>query len=117
MAKIGFIGTGNMAAALIKAMKEGNEIISSDKNKEKLQKAEKQLGIKTTTDNNEVSTTSETIFLCVKPNDINEILQEIKSNLENQIVVSIAAGIKIKSIESIFGNDLPKGDEGQLYSE
>ena len=103
--KIGFIGTGNMAAALIRSMKKGNEIISSDKNKKKLQKAEKELGIKTTTDNNEVAKNSEIIFLCAKPEDIKEILEEIKSNVENKIIVSIAAGIKMKFIENIVGEN------------
>lgn len=105
MAKIGFIGTGNMATALIRSMKDNNEIISSDKTKEKLQKARKELGIKTTADNNEVAKNSEIIFLCAKPDDIKEILQEIKPNAENKIIVSIAAGIKIKFIESIIGKN------------
>ena len=105
MAKIGFIGTGNMATALIRTMKDKNEIISSDKNEEKLQKAKKELCIKTTTNNNEVAKTSEIIFLCAKSDSIKEILEEIKSNIENQIIVSIAAGIKIKFIESIVGKD------------
>lgn len=105
MAKIGFIGTGNMATALIRSMKDNNRIISGDKNEEKLRKAVKELGIKTTTNNNEVAKNSEIIFLCVKPYDIKEILEEIKSNVKNQIVVSIAAGIKIKFIENIIGKN------------
>ena len=105
MAKIGFIGTGNMATALIRSMKANNEIISSDKNEEKLQKARKELGIKTTKDNNEVAKSSEIIFLCAKPGDIKEILQEIKPNAGNKIIVSIAAGIKIKFIENIIGKN------------
>ena len=105
MAKIGFIGTGNMATALIRSMKGNNKIISSDKNDEKLQKARKEMGIKTTEDNNEVAKNSEIIFLCAKPNDIKEILQEIKQNAENKIIVSIAAGIKIKFIEDIIGKN------------
>ena len=105
MAKIGFIGTGNMATALIRSIKDDNRIISSDKNEEKLEKAEKELGIKTTADNNEVAKSSEIIFICTKPHDIKEILQEIKPNVENKIVVSIAAGIKIRFIEDIVGKN------------
>src|SRR3989338_7546514 len=105
MAKIGFIGTGNMATALIRSMKDNNRIISSDKNEEKLQKAKKELGIKTAKDNNEAAKSSEIIFLCAKPCDIKGILQEIKPNTENKIIVSIAAGIKIKSIENIIGKN------------
>lgn len=105
MAKIGFIGTGNMATALIRSMKNNNKIISGDKNEEKLQKAGKELGIKTTKDNNDVAKSSEIIFLCAKPDNIKEILQEIKPNTENKIIVSIAAGIKIKFIENIIGKN------------
>ena len=105
MENIGFIGTGNMATALIRSMKENNMITSSDKNEEKLQKARKELGIKTTRNNNEVAKSSEIIFLCAKPEDIKEILQEIKPDLENKIIVSIAAGIKIRFIENIIGKN------------
>ena len=105
MAKIGFIGTGNMATALIKAMKGDNEISSSDKSEEKLQEAKKELHIKTTTDNVGVIKNSEIIFLCAKPYDIKEILQEIKPNVGNKIIVSIAAGIKIRFIENIIGKN------------
>ena len=63
--KLGFIGTGNMAAALIKSMRLGNKIISSDKNEEKLQAAEKELEIKTTNGNKTVCSNSEIIFICV----------------------------------------------------
>lgn len=105
MAKIGFIGTGNMATALIRSMKNNNKIISSDKDEEKLQKAGRELGIKTAKDNNEVAKSSEIIFLCAKPDDIKEILQEINPYTENKIIVSIAAGIKIKFIEKIIGKN------------
>src|SRR3989338_3603703 len=97
MVKIGFIGTGNMAAALIRTIK--------DKSEEKLKKAGKELGITTSKDNNEVAKNSEIIFLCTKPDNIKEILEEIKSNIKNQIVVSIAAGIKIRFIENIIGKN------------
>src|SRR3989338_11250071 len=105
MAKIGFIGTGNMATALIRSMKDNNRIISGDKNEEKLQKASKELGIKTAKGNNEVAKNSEIIFLCAKPGDIKGILQEIKPNIKNQIIVSIADGIKIRFIENIIGKN------------
>ena len=88
MAKIGFIGTGNMATALIRSMKDNNRIISSDKNEEKLKKAGKELGITTSKDNNEVAKNSEIIFLCAKPGDIKGILQEIKPNAGNKIKFS-----------------------------
>lgn len=103
--KLGFIGAGNMATALIKAMKDGNEIISSDKDEEKLQKAAQQLKIKVTGSNKAAAGSSEIIFLCAKPNDITGILEEVKSAIKSQVIVSIAAGIKISSIENIIGSE------------
>ena len=98
---LGFIGCGNMACALIKSMSHGNKIISSDTNKEKLQKAEKELNIKTTDSNTELVNKSGVIFLCIKPKDIPTVLEEIRGIIGDKIIVSIAAGVKIRSIENI----------------
>ncbi len=102
--KLGFIGTGNMASALIRSMKQGNEIISSDKNEEKLKAAE-ELGIKTVKDNKKVCSSSEIIFLCAKPKDFIELLEEIKEEASSKIIVSIAAGVTIGFIEKILGKN------------
>ena len=105
MLNIGFIGTGNMATALIKSIKSNIDcnIISSDSDESKLARAEK-LGVNATKDNKELVEKSEIIFLCVKPKDINSVLEEIKDLIENKIIVSIAAGIKIENIEKIIGD-------------
>ncbi|MAE42403.1 pyrroline-5-carboxylate reductase [Candidatus Woesearchaeota archaeon] len=107
MIKIGFIGTGNMAKALIRNIKNADNccIIASDKNQDKLSKAEKELEISTTKSNKELAQESEIIFLCVKPKDIAAVLEEIREIAENKVIISIAAGVKISSIEKIIGND------------
>lgn len=107
MLKIGFIGTGNMATALIKSVKSTNNysMLSSDKDKNKLSKAGKELNIQTAESNRDLARKSQIIFLCVKPKDINEALEEIKDSVKNKVIVSIAAGIKISSIEKIIGKN------------
>lgn len=107
MLKIGFIGTGNMAAALIKSINSTNSysILSSDKDKSKLSNIEKELKIQTTLSNKAVAENSDIIFLCVKPKDIDNILYEIKELTQGKILVSITAGIKINSIEKVIGKD------------
>jgi len=104
---ISFIGTGKMAAALISAIYEkklAKSIIASDHKEENLTKIKSKFkSIKTTTDNSEAARKSDIIFICVKPQDIGIALNEIKDEIKNQLVVSIAAGIKIKHIESILG--------------
>jgi len=110
MGQVGFIGAGNMATALIagiiaKAIYNPDEIIASDKDESKLAGIKSEQNILTTQDNIEVINKSDIIFLAVKPQIINTILNEIKDVVsDDKIIISIAAGIKIKQIESILGN-------------
>jgi len=106
--KIGFIGAGNMASALITSImsseKYGAEdIIASDRNQECLSKLNSML-IKTTESNIEVVNKADIIFIAVKPNIVKIVLEEIKNLLENKnkLIVSIAAGVTIDFIESIL---------------
>ena len=95
-----------MAAALISCIYKSRlaaSIIASDKNIENLNKIKSGFNLKTTTDNKEAVKNSDIIFICVKPQDIDAVLNEIKGEIKSQLVVSIAAGIKIKHIEKIIG--------------
>jgi len=104
---ISFIGTGKMAAALISSIykkKLSKYVIASDRKEENLAKIKSKFkNIKTTTDNKEAVRNSDIVFICVKPQDIDIVLNEIKGEIKNQLIVSIAAGIKINHIESILG--------------
>jgi len=107
MHKIGFIGAGNMAFALAKAIKKNKlakSIIASDINEERLDFIKKELKISTTNDNKEVIRKSDIVFLAVKPQVIDIILDEIKNEVKNQLIISIAAGVKLKKLESKLKN-------------
>ncbi|MBT5288077.1 NAD(P)-binding domain-containing protein, partial [archaeon] len=87
--KIGFIGSGNMAKALMKGILDkgissNEEIISSDIFPEALEFVKKEYSIKTTEDNKEVVRNSEIIFLAVKPQIMNEVLEGIKEEINEQ---------------------------------
>jgi pyrroline-5-carboxylate reductase len=109
MVKIGFIGSGNMAQSLIKAIldkgiSDNYGIISSDPDIEKLKAVKKDLDIKVTEDNLEVVKNSNIIILAVKPQEIDKVLNEIKASITNdKIILSIAAGVKISQIETVIG--------------
>jgi pyrroline-5-carboxylate reductase len=62
-------------------------------------------GIKTTTDNIEVCEASELIVFAVKPNVLPIVMKETKAAISNKMVVSIAAGVMLKTMEDILGND------------
>ncbi|MBI2559163.1 pyrroline-5-carboxylate reductase [Candidatus Woesearchaeota archaeon] len=103
MKRIAFIGAGKMATALISCIyKNGasSSIIASDKNSKNLANIKKHLKIKTTNDNKEAVRNSDIVFICVKPQDIDNVLNEIKGVIKNQLVVSVAAGVRLKHLES-----------------
>jgi pyrroline-5-carboxylate reductase len=99
---IGFIGGGNMAEALIRGLvKEGKrDIIVSDPIDERRRYLENCYGVKTTPSNQQVVNLSDIIVIAVKPQNIKEVLEEIKDSVtEKHTVVSIAAGIPISLIQ------------------
>jgi Pyrroline-5-carboxylate reductase len=105
---IGFIGGGNMAEALIRGLvKEGKrDIIVSDPIDERRRYLENCYGVKTTPSNQEVVNLSDIIVIAVKPQNIKEVLEEIKDSVtEKHTVVSIAAGIPISLIQKYLKTD------------
>jgi len=106
--KIGFVGAGNMATALIKALLKANlvshkNVFASDRNKQKLLKLKKQYKINVVFDNKELAKNVDIVFLAVKPQDINVVLKQIKKTVKNQLVVSIAAGITLTYLQRKLG--------------
>ena len=105
--RIAFIGAGKMASALISCIhskKIAKSIIASDKNDKNLINIKKQFRIKTKKDNKEAVKSSDIVFVCVKPQDIDAVLDEIKYVVKSQLIVSIAAGIMLKHLESKLKN-------------
>ena len=109
MNKIGFIGGGKMATAIMKGIINSNwcevkSIFVSDKNEDALKTLEKDYAVQTTLNNIEVVKNSKIILFAVKPFVLRDVLTEIKPYLTKEhIIFSIAAGISIKTIEEIVG--------------
>ena len=107
--KIGFIGCGKMASAIIKGVISSKflpaeNIKGSEVNLEVAENAKQRLGIDVITDNKELVKQSDVIFVATKPNYVAGILEEIKDNLtSDKLVVSIAAGVSTSKIENILG--------------
>ncbi len=106
--KIGFIGFGNMAKAIAGGIIKTNcvqssELCAFDIQDTAMQSA-KSLNIKFMASISEVTSASEFIFLCVKPQNFTDVLSEMKANITPQKkVLTIAAGITIDNIESVLG--------------
>ena len=110
MNKIGFIGGGKMATAIIKGIINSKwcepiNIFVSDKNEEALISLKENYHVYTTMDNLEVVKNSNIILLAVKPFVLRDVLNEIKDFVQKDtLILSIAAGISIKTIQEILGD-------------
>lgn len=104
--KIGFLGAGNMAEAIIHGLIKSGEveeadIIASDRNIERLNVVVEGYGIEGFSKNFEVARRSDIIIVAVKPQVINSALEDISPEItDDKIVISIAAGIRIDNIAS-----------------
>jgi pyrroline-5-carboxylate reductase len=111
--KAGFIGAGNMATALIKGIIRSGlynpQMINVyDTDPEKLKAIYAEYSVNFTQSNSELVKSSNIIILAVKPQVMNAVLEEIKNDVtKDHIVISIAAGIKIETLQSFLGEDVP----------
>jgi pyrroline-5-carboxylate reductase len=103
--RIAFIGSGNMASALIHGLlasktSRPDRIIASDVRDEVLAALRGEHGIATSRDNAEVCS-SDVIVLSVKPQVLPALLSEIAPHVKPEtLVISIAAGVPLALIES-----------------
>ncbi len=101
--KIGFIGGGNMAEAMIKGMtSEGmKDLLVSEPGEERRLYLQQNYGTETTQSNKEVVSSCNIIILAVKPQNMETVLNEISERVtEEKTVVSIAAGITFAYLSS-----------------
>jgi pyrroline-5-carboxylate reductase len=110
VSKIGFIGGGNMAEALIKGLIAAKvylpeNIFASDIRAERLEYLKNQYAVGTDVDNVAVAGSVDVLVLSVKPQNMAEALESIKDALgTGTLVISIAAGIKVAKITNALGD-------------
>lgn len=107
--KLGFVGLGNMASAIIggimnQKLLTADQIIGSDLSPEGRERTSRELGIAVTADNKEVVEKAEVIFLAVKPQFYEAVISEIKEKAgDNKVFITIAPGKSLAWIEEQFG--------------
>ncbi|MBO4998698.1 MAG: pyrroline-5-carboxylate reductase [Lachnospira sp.] len=108
--KIGFIGCGNMAQAMIggllkKEVCQPADIIASAKTQATLGSVKNTYGIETVADNRAVAQAAEVIVLAVKPMYYEGVIGEIKEVTDkHQIIISIAPGKTLRWLAEQFGD-------------
>ncbi len=110
--KLFFIGSGNMANAIISGLLESKlvkpeNIVCNDVMTEKVVKLSQKYGVAIAENKAEAIIGSDIIFLSVKPQNMPKVFEEIKHFVKKSaIIVSIAAGITTKFIEESIGKDI-----------
>jgi pyrroline-5-carboxylate reductase len=107
--KLGIIGAGNMATAILQGILNHNiinrnEIIISDIDLNKLNILYSN-GVDTTTTNEELINSSEYILFAVKPQSFKKLDKNIFAYADNKAVISIMAGITTKEIGDMVGHN------------
>jgi len=104
--KIGFIGAGNMAEALMKGiiakgLYKADEIIASEIYEARRKQISETLGVRTVADGKEVVKSAKFIVIAVKPQQIGDVFNELKGLFTKEhVIMSIAAGVTISAIKS-----------------
>ncbi len=110
--RIGFIGCGKMAQAMISGLLRSKivlpeQIIASARTIITLNKVKATLGIDVTEDNQKVVKHADFLVLAIKPNIYPIIIEEIRSSLhKDTVVITIAAGIDLFKIEQLFEKEV-----------
>lgn len=111
--KIGFIGAGNMASAIIRGLVgsgvRGGDLLVYDVDTAKQVSLFEECGICMCGAADEVIHGSEAVVLAVKPQVFPTLLPQMASALQESspLVISIAAGKTIASIEEWIGGEIP----------
>lgn len=106
--KIGFIGSGNMAQAIIKALIDSKtvsekQIFVSNRSEKKLERVVQELGVQPARSNEDVVDQSDIVILATKPQDLMAAIEPIAMSFEpHHMVVSLAAGIPLRKLEQVL---------------
>lgn len=110
--KLGFIGTGNLASAILRGVVAAGEIkpceiMIYDINSEKLEQLKAELSVNVAESANQVASECDNTVIAVKPKDFAFLAGGISGEIENKnsLVISTAAGTEISKIEAYLGFD------------
>jgi len=109
--KVGFIGCGKMAQAMIAGMLRASfvpcdHILVSAKTESTCKLVHDRYQVSYTLDNKKVAQFADILILAVKPHLYASVLEEIKQNRKNaSIVVTIAAGVDLEFMYNYLGEE------------
>jgi len=102
--QLGFIGAGKLAGSVIRGLIRAKfcrpgEIIASEPNEQTRAALQKETAVSVTAANADIADKAKIIFLGVKPAMVLPVLRELSDKLRNKVVISLAGGVRISSME------------------
>ncbi len=110
MKKIGFIGMGNMAQAIVKGIIKSEKVMKENllayaPNQDKLKKNSEIYGFVPYSDIGKLISDSDVIIIACKPYQIEGVISENKGKFMGKALISVAAGWTHESFRKLLGND------------
>src|SRR4029077_13444296 len=104
--RLGFIGAGKLAGSVIRGLMRAKfcppgEIIASEPNGQTRAALQRESDVSVTAENAEVAEKAEVVLIGVKPAMVLPVLRELSAHLQNKVVISLAGGVRISSMEKI----------------
>ncbi len=111
--KIAIIGTGRIGLALLEGLVNArivpaSHIIATARSETTLERITARYPVTTTTDNRQAVEQADILLLCVKPQNVREVLLEIAPVVRaEQLILSVLAGITTRAIQHLLGSPNP----------
>jgi len=112
--KLAFIGAGSMSEALISGIVCSNLMdaecitVSNRGNLERLKALQTKYGINYTLNIGQMVKEADIVLLAMKPKDVKEASQQWKKEInKSKLVISVLAGVSMKSIQLLVGHEIP----------
>lgn len=111
--RIAVLGAGKMGGILVKALIEKHQLLAERvratvAHESRAHELSHKLGVSVTTDNLAAVDGADVILVCVKPQVVQEVMEQIQPKISpNQLVISVAASVHTGQIEKALGGHVP----------
>jgi pyrroline-5-carboxylate reductase len=111
--RVAVLGAGKMGSILLKALLEKNLLhptltCATVAHEERARALSDKLHIPVSTDNLAAVHQADIILVCVKPQVVQEVMEQIRPHVNrNQLIISVAASVPTAQIESALGVEVP----------
>jgi pyrroline-5-carboxylate reductase len=110
--RVAVLGTGKIGSILLKGLLEKGLLsrqstFATVQHEERARALTEKLGISVGTDNLAAVRDADIIFVCVKPQVVQEVMEQIRTNISSkQLIISVAASVPTSQIEKALGGNV-----------